>query len=379
MFVSAILGKIEVEHVISKKLQLKRKAEVCKLGLYLGNHLAVFNFGDLTIRGKKQYSLFFSTLRMTWCVSWTVRSMTSWTVSSRSRPAWSLHLYLPSSHLWCPTRRKINSGAAWLQASGVREISGFISWLHLFFLAYSGVTLFIFKAIPATSWPRQAFRQPQVPARVSYYIQSFDLINASMFLEGCFYRNLSQLCFCSVVSCLRSTTSGPSTTCSLLCSFYSSSVRWWLISLMKAGKVDSCYFKCPMPIDQTCSFALNLLFCPKLALTLCLPWLRLVLDFNLLVYAFGKLPLVVCTWICMFLSVLLVPFTLFHLWSQSQSGSHGYPRMYSLLFASLYLLYQGLGLGFLPMYVVVTNSLPPASCFIIIMEQVSRVTGPHIF
>lgn len=135
---------------------------------------------------------------------------------------------------------------------------------------------------------------------------------------------------------------------------------------MKAGKVESCYFKCQMPIDQTSSF------CLKVALPLCLPWLRLVLDFNLLVYAFGKLPLVVCTWICMFLSVLLVPFALFHLWSQSQSGSHGSPRMYSLLFASLYLLYQGLGLGFLPMYVAVTNSLPPASCFIIILEQVSQ-------
>lgn len=81
----------------------------------------------------------------------------------------------------------------------------------------------------------------------------------------------------------------------------------------------------------------------------------------------------------MFLSVLLVPFSLFHLWSQSQSGSHGDRRMYSLLFASLYLLYQGLGLGFLPTYVVVTNSLPPASCFIIILEQVSRVTRPHDF
>lgn len=106
---------------------------------------------------------------------------------------------------------------------------------------------------------------------------------------------------------------------------------------------------------------------------------RLVLDFNLLVYAFGKIPLVVCTWICMFLSALLVPFTMFHLWSHSQSGSHGYPRMYSLLFASLYLLYQGLGLGFLPMYVVVTNSLPPASCFIVILEQVRLMMKAHSF
>lgn len=93
-----------------------------------------------------------------------------------------------------------------------------------------------------------------------------------------------------------------------------------------------------------------------------------MLDFDLLVYAFGQFPLVVCTWICMFLTVLVVPYSLFHLWTQSQSGS--YPRLYSFLFGSAFLLYQALGLGFLPTYVVVTNSMPPASCFIIILEQV---------
>uniref|UniRef100_A0A671VUT8 O-acyltransferase n=1 Tax=Sparus aurata TaxID=8175 RepID=A0A671VUT8_SPAAU len=105
---------------------------------------------------------------------------------------------------------------------------------------------------------------------------------------------------------------------------------------------------------------------------------RLVLDFNLLVYAFGQLPLVVCTWICMFLSVLLVPYTLFHQWSQTQSGSFRHPRLCSFLFGSVFLLYQALGLGFLPAYVVVTNSLPPASRFIIILEQKSLLssTGP---
>lgn len=72
----------------------------------------------------------------------------------------------------------------------------------------------------------------------------------------------------------------------------------------------------------------------------------------------------------MFLSVLVVPYTLFHLWSQTQSGGYGHSGLCSLLFASLYLLYQAFGLGFLPTYVVVTNSLPPASCFIVIMEQV---------
>lgn len=44
MCISEISGKIEVEHVISKKLQLKRKAEVCELEFYLGIHLSVFDF-----------------------------------------------------------------------------------------------------------------------------------------------------------------------------------------------------------------------------------------------------------------------------------------------------------------------------------------------
>ncbi|XP_022613921.1 sterol O-acyltransferase 1 isoform X2 [Seriola dumerili] len=106
---------------------------------------------------------------------------------------------------------------------------------------------------------------------------------------------------------------------------------------------------------------------------------RLVLDFDLLVYAFGQSPLVVCTWICMFLSVLLVPYALFHLWSHTQYGSYSHPSLYNLLFGSVFLLYQALGLGFLPTYVVVTNSLPPASCFIIILEQVRLMMKAHSF
>uniref|UniRef100_A0A3Q3EGA9 O-acyltransferase n=1 Tax=Labrus bergylta TaxID=56723 RepID=A0A3Q3EGA9_9LABR len=106
---------------------------------------------------------------------------------------------------------------------------------------------------------------------------------------------------------------------------------------------------------------------------------RLVLDFDLLVYAFGQFPLVVCTWICMFLSVLMVPYTLFHLWSQTQSGSFSHPWLYSLLFGSVFLLYQALCLGFLPTYIALTNSLPPASSFIVILEQVRLMMKTHSF
>ena len=101
---------------------------------------------------------------------------------------------------------------------------------------------------------------------------------------------------------------------------------------------------------------------------------RLVLDFDLLVYVFGQFPLVVCTWICMCLSASLVPFMLFQTWAQSQRASSSHPRLWSLLYGSAFLLYQAVGLGFLPTYVAVCNSLPPASSFIVILEQVTGWT-----
>ncbi|KAK2835540.1 hypothetical protein Q5P01_016024 [Channa striata] len=106
---------------------------------------------------------------------------------------------------------------------------------------------------------------------------------------------------------------------------------------------------------------------------------RLVPKFDLLVYAFGQFPLVVCTWICMFLSALLIPYSLFHQWSHTQSESYSHPKLYSLLFGSVFLLYQAVVLGFLPAYVVVINGLPPASRFIIIMEQVRLLMKSHSF
>ncbi|KPP61248.1 sterol O-acyltransferase 1-like, partial [Scleropages formosus] len=105
---------------------------------------------------------------------------------------------------------------------------------------------------------------------------------------------------------------------------------------------------------------------------------RLVLDFDLLVYAFGQLPLVVSIWLCMFLSVLVVPYGLFHIWASHRQASHR-RTLRSLLAGFLYLLYQGIGLGFLPTYLVLKNGLPPASRFIIILEQVRLMMKAHSF
>ncbi|KAL0186978.1 hypothetical protein M9458_018648, partial [Cirrhinus mrigala] len=71
----------------------------------------------------------------------------------------------------------------------------------------------------------------------------------------------------------------------------------------------------------------------------------LVLEFDLLVYAFGQFPLVVVTWMCMF---LVYP-------------TSNFRAVWTVLAGSLLLLYQGLCLGFLPTYVVLKNGLPPAS------------------
>ncbi|MCJ8734589.1 hypothetical protein PDJAM_G00237100 [Pangasius djambal] len=95
---------------------------------------------------------------------------------------------------------------------------------------------------------------------------------------------------------------------------------------------------------------------------------RLVLDFDLLVFAFGQFPLVVVSWTCMFVSALLVPFVLLRWWAGVYSSSH-HRTFYTLIAVTLLLLYQSLGLGFLPAYIVLKNSLPPASCFILILEQ----------
>ncbi|KAF5892313.1 sterol O-acyltransferase 1, partial [Clarias magur] len=105
---------------------------------------------------------------------------------------------------------------------------------------------------------------------------------------------------------------------------------------------------------------------------------RLVLDFDLLVFAFGQLPLVVVSWLCMFVSALVVPFTLLRWWAGVYSSSH-HRTFYTLIAVTILLLYQSLGLGFLPTYIVLRNSLPPASCFILILEQVRLMMKVHSF
>lgn len=75
------------------------------------SHILAQNIPHLSTR-TASFALLSSSWRLTWCISWAVRSMTSWTVLLRSRPSWSRHRYPLSSHRRCRTRSGENSGAA---------------------------------------------------------------------------------------------------------------------------------------------------------------------------------------------------------------------------------------------------------------------------
>lgn len=98
--------------------------------------------------------------------------------------------------------------------------------------------------------------------------------------------------------------------------------------------------------------------------------LRLVLEFDLLFFAFGKLGTVTWAWTVMFVYTLLVPYFTLVFWG---SLYHSFPSKLGLsLGAGLVLsAAQTCVLGIFPVYVAVHYELPPASRFIVILEQVS--------
>ncbi|XP_066453489.1 sterol O-acyltransferase 1 [Eleutherodactylus coqui] len=124
--------------------------------------------------------------------------------------------------------------------------------------------------------------------------------------------------------------------------------------------------------------ALLILFILSTVVVDCIDQGRLVLEFDLFSYAFGKFSIVLSTWICMFLSTLIIPYVLLSSWAQGyKTSSHRTIR--SLFYASLYMAFQMFGLGFCPAYIVLQHNLPPASRFIVILEQVRQIMKVHSF
>ncbi|XP_010794185.1 sterol O-acyltransferase 2 isoform X1 [Notothenia coriiceps] len=113
---------------------------------------------------------------------------------------------------------------------------------------------------------------------------------------------------------------------------------------------------------------------------------RIVLEFDLLFFAFGKLGTVIWAWAVMFFYTLLVPYLTLVIWG---SLYHTCPSKLGLSLGTGLILsaVQTYVLGLFPIFVVVQYQLPPASRFIVILEQIRflmksysfiRETGPVI-
>ncbi|XP_014397569.1 PREDICTED: sterol O-acyltransferase 2 [Myotis brandtii] len=103
---------------------------------------------------------------------------------------------------------------------------------------------------------------------------------------------------------------------------------------------------------------------------------RLMLEFDLLIFSFGQLPVALMTWAPMFLSTLLAPYQALRLWARPQASG-------------AWTLGAGLGcvllaahtavLGILPVHVAVKYQLPPASSCVLVFEQVRLLMKSYSF
>uniref|UniRef100_A0A673G7Y1 O-acyltransferase n=1 Tax=Sinocyclocheilus rhinocerous TaxID=307959 RepID=A0A673G7Y1_9TELE len=105
---------------------------------------------------------------------------------------------------------------------------------------------------------------------------------------------------------------------------------------------------------------------------------RLVLDFDLFYYAFGQLGTVVWAWTLMLAYALLGPYYVLSVWA-SLNHSRGWRTCVSAAAALTLCAAQTSMLGIFPVYIVLHYQLPPASRFIIILEQIRFVMKSYSF
>ncbi|XP_068121201.1 sterol O-acyltransferase 2-like [Hyperolius riggenbachi] len=105
---------------------------------------------------------------------------------------------------------------------------------------------------------------------------------------------------------------------------------------------------------------------------------RVVFEFDLLSYTFGKLDTVAWCWICLFTYTLLIPYKTLHFWGSLYPTSNH--KVLLTVFASTFLLVcQTCVLFIFPVYVVKIYQLPPASSFIVVLEQIRLFMKSYAF
>lgn len=105
---------------------------------------------------------------------------------------------------------------------------------------------------------------------------------------------------------------------------------------------------------------------------------RLVLDFDLFFYAFGQLNTVIWAWFLMFSYTLFGPYHVLRVWAGRYHRCE-HRTCVTAVSALILCITQLSILGIFPVYVVLKYQLPPASRFIIILEQIRFVMKSYSF
>ncbi|XP_019275034.1 sterol O-acyltransferase 2 isoform X3 [Panthera pardus] len=103
---------------------------------------------------------------------------------------------------------------------------------------------------------------------------------------------------------------------------------------------------------------------------------RLMLEFDLLIFSFGQLPLALMTWVPMFLSTLLVPYQALRLWARPRARG---AWMLGVGLGCMLLAAHTTVLWVLPVHVALKYQLPPASRCILVFEQVRLLMKSYSF
>lgn len=101
-----------------------------------------------------------------------------------------------------------------------------------------------------------------------------------------------------------------------------------------------------------------------------------MLEFDLLIFSFGQLPLALVTWVPMFLSTLLAPYQALRLWARPRASA---AWMLGVGLGCALLAAHTAVLGLLPLHVAVEYQLPPASRCILVFEQVRLLMKSYSF
>jgi sterol O-acyltransferase len=103
---------------------------------------------------------------------------------------------------------------------------------------------------------------------------------------------------------------------------------------------------------------------------------RINLDFQLIVWTFGKFPIVISIWMCMAFSTTLFIYPLFQHWAYSRRSGRAY--WYDYVWLAMYVIYQVLFVV-LPIRTIKHHQLPTASTVVVVTEQIRLMMKAHAF